>query len=132
VLRQPHYQRPPTGLLRQAAAWLVAFALLVQCAVGAGAALGMWIEAHGPVQMAQGHCAGHGAPGKQDQRSGHASHDHEHCLICNTAVGDCPVPFFPVLSAVLNGPVVHTAAAESVAYRKVVYANAPRGPPGLV
>ncbi len=105
--------------------------MLVQCTVGAGAALGMWIAAHGPGQMAQGHCAAHGSSGKQDQSSGHAGHDHEHCLLCNTAVADCPAPALPLLSAALDGSVVPAAAPESVAFRKVAYANAPRGPPLL-
>lgn len=127
--RQPPYQRRPRiGLLGRAASWLVAFALLVQCGVGAGAALGMWIEAHGPGQMAQGHCAEHARSGK-DQSSGHASHDHEHCLLCNTAAGDCPAPVLPLLSAALDGSVVPAAAPEIVAFRKVAYANAARGPP---
>ncbi len=105
--------------------------MLVQCTVAAGGALGMLIEAHGPGQMAQGHCAEHGTSGKQDQSSGHASHDHEHCLLCNTAVADCPAPVLPLLSAALDGSVVQPAAPERVAYRKVAYANAARGPPRL-
>ena len=130
--RQPPYQRRPRiGLRGRAASWLVAFALLVQCSIGAGAALGMWIEAHGPGQMAQGHCAAHGTSGKQDQSSGHASHDHEHCLLCNTAVGDYPAPVLPLLSAALDGSVVAAAGPESVAFRRFAYANAARGPPRL-
>ncbi len=130
--RQPPYQRRPRiGLLGRAASWLVAFAMLVQGVVGAGAALGMWIEANASGQVAQGHCAGHGASGKQDQRSGHASHDHEHCLLCNTAVADCPAPVLPLLSAALDGSVVAAAAPPLAAYRKVAYANAARGPPRL-
>ena len=129
--RQPPSQRRPRiGLSGRATAWLVAFALLVQCGVSTGAALGMWMEAHGPGQMAQGHCAEHGTPGKQDQGSGHASHDHEHCLLCNTAVGgDCPAPVLPLLSAALDESVAPAAAPAIVAFRKVAYANAPRGPP---
>ena len=129
--RQPPYRRRPRiGLPGRAAVWLVAFALLMQCAVGAGAALGMWIEAHGPGQMVPGNCAEHGTSGKQDQSSGHESHDHEHCLLCNAAVsGDCPAPVLPLLSAVFEESVVPAVAPEIVAYCKVAYANAPRGPP---
>jgi hypothetical protein len=116
------------GLLGRAAAWLVAFALVVQGVVGAGAALGMWMEASGPSQMAQGHCTEHATPGK-DQHSNHPSHDHEHCLLCTTVVGDCPAPVLPLLSAVLDESIVLAAAPESIAYRKLVYANAARGPP---
>jgi hypothetical protein len=131
VRRRPsHRRRPRIGLPGRAASWLLAFTLLVQCAVSGGAALGMWIEAHGPGQMAQGHCAEHGPSGKQDQSSGHASHDHEHCLLCNAAVGgDCPAPVLPLLSAAFEESVVPAAAPEVVAYRKVAYAHAPRGPP---
>ena len=129
--RPSHRRRPRIGLPGRAASWLLAFTLLVQCAVGGGAALGMWIEAHGPGQMAQGNCAEHGASGKQDQSSGHTSHDHEHCLLCNTAVGDCPTPVLPLLSAALDGAVVLAVAPETVAFRKIVYANAARGPPRL-
>ena len=129
--RQPPYQRRPRiGLLGRAASWLVAFALLVQCGVGAGAALGMWIEANGAGQVAQGHCAAHGSSGKQDQGSGHASHDHEHCVLCNTAAADCPAPVLPLLSAATDRLVLPAAAPESVELRKVAYANAARGPPG--
>jgi len=132
VRRQPPYQRRPRiGLLGRAASWLVAFAMLVQGVVGAGAALGMLIEAPGPGQVAQGHCAGHGISGKQDQSSGHASHDHEHCLLCNTAVGDCPAPVLPLLSAALGESVMLAAAPEIDAFRRVAYANAARGPPRL-
>jgi hypothetical protein len=108
---------------------LVAFALFAQGAVGAGAALGMWIEAHGPEQIAQGDCAEHGTSGKQDRGSGHSSHDHEHCLLCNTAAADCPAPVLPLLSAAMERSVVPAAAPEIVAFRKVAYANAARGPP---
>ena len=110
--RPSHRRRARIGLPGRAASWLVAFALLVQCAVSAGAALGMWIEAHGPGQMAQGNCAEHGASGKQDQSSDHASHDHEHCLLCNTAVGDYPTPVLPLLSAALDGAVVGRSARD--------------------
>jgi len=132
VRPQPPHQNPPRiGLLGRGTAWLVAFALLAECAVAAGAALGMWIEAHGPVKMAQGHCAEHGASGKQDRSSDHKSHDHEHCLLCNTAVGDCPAPVLPLLSAALEWSVMPAAAPEIPAFRKVAYANTARGPPLL-
>jgi hypothetical protein len=132
VRRKPPYQRRPRiGPLGRAACWLVAFALLAQGVVGASAALGMWIEAHGPEQIAQGHCAGHGTSGKQNQSSGHSGHDHEHCLLCNTAAADCPAPILPLLSAAMDRPVVPAAAPEIVAPRKVAYANAARGPPRL-
>ena len=130
--RQQSYQRRPRiGLVGRAASWLVAFALLVQCGVGAGAALGMWIEANGPGQMAEGHCAAHGSSGKQYQGSGHASHDHEHCLLCNTAAADCSASVLPLLSAAADRLVVPAAAPATVASRKVAYANAARGPPRL-
>jgi hypothetical protein len=130
VRRQPSYQRRPRiGRLGRAASWLVAFALLVQNIVGAGAALGMWMEAHGPGQMVEGHCAQHGSPGKQDQGSGRASHDHEHCLLCNVAAADCPAPVLPLLSAAMDRAVVPAAASALIALRKVAYANAARGPP---
>jgi hypothetical protein len=130
VRRQPPYQRRPRiGLLGRAVSWLVAVALLMQGVVGAGAALGMWMEANGTGQMAQGHCAAHESSGKQDQGPGRASHDHEHCLLCNTAAADCPTPVLPLLSAGTDRLVVPTAAPESVALRKVAYANAARGPP---
>jgi hypothetical protein len=130
VRRQPPCQRRPRiGLLGRAASWLVAIALLMQGVVGAGAALGMWMEANGASQMAQGHCAAHESSGKQDQGPGHASHDHEHCLLCNAAAADCPTPVLPLLSAGTDRSVVPTAARETAAYRKVAYANAPRGPP---
>jgi hypothetical protein len=128
--RQPPYRRRPRiGLCGRAAAWLVAFALLVECSVSAGAALGMWMAANGPSQMAQGHCAEHATSGKQDQRFGHAGHDHEHCLLCNAAAGDCPVPVLPFLSAAPNESIVPATTPESVTYRKVVHANTARGPP---
>jgi DUF2946 family protein len=130
VRRQlPYQRRPRIGLLGRAASWLVAIALLVQGVVGAGAALGMWMEANGAGQMAQGHCAAHESSGKQDQGPGHASHDHEHCLLCNAAAADCPTPVLPLLSAGTDRSVVPAAAPETAAYRKVAYANAPRGPP---
>lgn len=127
--RQPSQRRPRIGLLGRAASWLVAFALLVECSVSAGAALGMWMAAHGPSQMADGLCAEHAASGKQGQHSGLPSHDHEHCLLCTAVVGDCPAPVLPLLSATLDESVVLAAAPESVVYRKLVYANAARGPP---
>jgi hypothetical protein len=104
-------------------------ALVAQGVVGAGAALGMWMEANGSGQMAQGHCAEHATPGKPDQRSGQANHDHEHCLLCTTAVGDCPTPVLPLLSAALDESIVLATAPVSVSYRKVVHANTARGPP---
>jgi len=129
-MRRPSLpRRPRIGLPGRAAAWLVAFALALQAAVSAGAALGMWMEANSPRQMAQGACAEHAAHGQQDHHSGQASHDHEHCLLCNAAVGDCPGPVLPLLSAALKESIVVAAAPESVAYRKLVHANAPRGPP---
>jgi hypothetical protein len=132
VRRQPPYQRRPRiGRLGRAASWLVAFALLLQCSIGAGAALGMWIEANGPGPMAQGHCAEHGSSGKQDRGSGHASHDHEHCLLCNSAAADSPAPILPLLSTAMDRAVVPAAAPAIVAFRKVAYANAARGPPRL-
>src|SRR5262245_39030405 len=121
-------RRARSGFPVRAAAWLVAFALLVECSVSAGAALGMWMKANGPSQMAQGHCAEHAA-GKPDQHSRHASHDHEHCLLCTAAVGNCPTPVLPLLSAAIDESVVPVAAPERIAYRKLVYANAARGPP---
>jgi DUF2946 family protein len=130
VRRQPPLQRRPRiGLLGRAASWLVAFALLVQCGVGAGAALAMWIEANGPGQTAAGHCAQHGNSGKQDQGSGGASHDHEHCLLCNITAADCPTPILPLLSAALDRSIVPAPAPAIIAFRKVAYANAARGPP---
>lgn len=125
----PYQRRPRIGLLGRTASWLIAFALLIQGVVGAGAVLGMWIEPHGPAQMAQGHCAEHGSSGKQDQGSGHASHDHEHCLLCNAAAADCPTPILPLLSAAMDRSAVPVAAPEIVAFRKIAYANAARGPP---
>ncbi len=91
----------------------------------------MWIEAHGPGQMAQGHRAEHGTSGKQDQSSRHASHDHEHCLLCNAAAADSPAPVLPLLSAALAESVAPAAAPAIVAFRRAAYANAPRGPPRL-
>jgi hypothetical protein len=130
VRRQPPYQRRPRiGLLGRAASWLVAFALLVQSVVGAGAALGMWMEAHGPDPTVQGHCAEHGSSGKQEQGSGRTCHDHEHCLLCNIAAADCPSPIVPLLSAAVDRSVVPAAAPAIVAFRKVAYANTARGPP---
>ena len=126
--QSPHRRRARIGLLRRAAAWLVAFALLVECSVSAGAALDMWMAAAGPSQMAQGHCAEPAASGK-DHHAGHPSHDHEHCLLCTVVVGDCPTPVLPLLSAALDESIVLAAAPESVVYRKLVYANAARGPP---
>lgn len=122
-------RRSRIRLPARAAAWLVAFALALQAAVGAGAALGMWMEANGARPMAQGLCAEHAAHGQQDQHSGQASHDHEHCLLCNAAVGDCPGPVLPLLSAALQESITVAAVPESVGYRKLVHANAPRGPP---
>jgi hypothetical protein len=126
--QSPHRRRARIGLCGRAAAWLVAFALVMQGVVGAGAALGMWMEANGSGQMAQGHCTEHETPGK-NQHSGHPSHDHEHCLLCTAVVGDCPTPVLPLLSAVLDESIVLATPAERVAYRKLVYANAARGPP---
>src|SRR5262245_47439695 len=125
-----HGRRARIGFLGRATAWLVAVALLVECSVSAGAALGMWMQANGPSQMAQDHCAER-AGGKPDQHSRHANHDHEHCLLCTAVVGDCPMPVLPLLSAALDESVVLVATPESVASRKVVHANAPRGPPAL-
>jgi hypothetical protein len=66
--RQPSYRRPlRIGLAGRVAGWLVAFAVLVQCAVSAGAALEMWTDAQGAVGMAHAHCAAHG---KSDHHSG--------------------------------------------------------------
>ena len=127
----PRQRRPRIGRPGRAASWLVAFALLVQSVFGAGEALGMWMEAHGRGQMAEGHCAQHGGAGKQDQDSGGASHDHEHCLLCNVAAADCPAPILPLLSAAMERVVVPAAAPAIVALRKVAYANAARGPPRL-
>jgi len=125
--RQPPYRRRlRIGLAGRAAGWLVAFAVLVQCAVSAGAALDMWIDAQGTGGMAQAHCAEHGGAGKLDHRSGH---DHEHCLLCNTAVGDCPTPVLPTLLLARVGPVVPAAVPDDFTYRKPVYANTARGPP---
>lgn len=124
-----HRRRPRIRLLGRVTSWLVALALLVECSVSAGAALGMWIEANGPSQTAQGHCAAHAPSGKQDQHSGHASHDHEHCLLCNAAAGDCPTPVLPLLAASPDAPTVIATAPTSITHRKVVHANAPRGPP---
>src|SRR5262245_32918585 len=126
--QSPHRRRARIGFLGRAAAWLVAFALLVECSVSAGAALGMWMQATGPSQMAQGHCAERAA-GKPDQHSRHANHDHEHCLLCTVVGGDCPAPVLPLLSATLDESIVLAAAPESVAYRKLIHANAARGPP---
>ena len=120
--------RAPIGFAGRAAAWLLVVALVVQGVVGAGAALGMWMAANGPSQMAQGHCAEPTTPGK-DHHAGHPSHDHEHCLFCTAVVGDCPAPVLPLLSATLAESAVLAAAPECVAYRKLVHANAARGPP---
>ena len=129
--RPPQRRKPRNRLLRRAASWFVAFALLAQCAVGAGAALGMWIEAHDSGQMAQDHHAEHGTSGRSDQGSGHAKHNHERCLLCNVAAGDCPAPVLPLLSAALDESVVPAAGPAIVAFRKPGYAHAPRGPPRL-
>jgi hypothetical protein len=111
-------------------AWLVAFALLVQCGIGASAALGMWIEVHASGRMAQAHCSEHGASGKQDRSSDRKGHDHEHCLLCNAAAADCPASILPLLSAAPQGSVAPDPTPAVPAHRKVVHANAPRGPPG--
>ena len=121
-------RRPRIGPLGRAAAWLVTFALLIQCAVDTGAALTMWIEANGPGQVAQAGCAEHGSSGKQGQ---HPGHDHEHCLICNTAVSDCPAAIMPLILAASYASASPVPAPESVVRRKFVHANAARGPPGL-
>jgi hypothetical protein len=130
VRRQPPCQRRPrVGLLGRAASWLVAFALLVQGIAGTGEALGMWMDAHGPDPMVPGHCAAHGAAGHQDHGSGRAGHDHEHCLLCNVAAADCPTPILPLLSAATDRSIVPPPPPAVVAFRKVAYANAARGPP---
>jgi hypothetical protein len=130
VRRRPFPERRPrTGLLGRIASWLLAATLIMQGAVGTGAALSMWMEANAPDQMA-GHRLDHGAPGTQDHHSGRAGHDHEHCLLCNTAAADCPSPVLPQLSADLPASVAPVAAPQIVAHRKVAHANAPRGPPG--
>ena len=126
--KAPHRRRPRIGLAGRAAGWLVAFAVLVQCAVSAGAALGMWIDAQGAGGMAHAHCAAHGKP---DHHSGQASHDHEHCLLCNMAVGDCPTPVLPALSLAPGGSAVSVATSDDLGYRRLVYANTARGPPSL-
>ena len=131
--RQPPRQNPTRiGLAGRATAWLVVFALLVECAVSAGAALGMWVEAHASSDTtAQALCPEHGFSGKPDGSSDHHKrYDHEHCLLCNTAVGDCPAPILPQLFVALQGAVVPTVAPAIPAYRKVFDANAARGPPG--
>jgi hypothetical protein len=116
------------GLLRRAASWLLALTLLAEGAVGAGAALRMWLEANASGEAA-GHCAEHGAPGEQDHHSDQASHDHERCLLCNTAAADCPAPILPRLQANVFASVSSPPAAEIVAHRRAIRANAPRGPP---
>jgi hypothetical protein len=119
-------RRPRTGPLGRAAAWLVAFALGMQCVVDTGAALSMWIE-QGPGPMAQAPCPEHGGSGKQDRRSGH---DHEQCLVCNATVANCPEPILPLMLAASDVSHPTPVAPEHVALRKVVAANAARGPPG--
>jgi len=130
--RPPRQDPSRIGLAGRATAWLVVFALLVQCAVGAGAALGMWIEAQDSVDAtAQAPCPEHGSSGKQDGSADHQKrHDHEHCLLCNAAVGDCPAPILSLLSIALPRPVVPAVAPMLPTYRKVFHANAARGPPG--
>jgi hypothetical protein len=126
--RRPPHRRPRIGLAGRAAAWLVAFAVLVQCAVSAGAALDMWIGAQGAGAMAEAACPEHSKPG---HHSGQAGHDHEHCLLCNTAVGDCPTPVLPALSLARAGSAAPVVASDRIVYRKLVYANTARGPPRL-
>jgi hypothetical protein len=126
---RPSPKRPRIGLLGRAASWLVAFVLLLQCAVGAGAALGMRIGDGAPGRMAQEHCAQHGPSGRPHEGSGQAGHDHEHCLLCNTVASDCPTPDLPLLSAAPRELLAPAAAPTIGAPRKVAYANAPRGPP---
>jgi hypothetical protein len=121
-------RRPRIGLAGRAAGWLVAFSVLVQCAVSAGAALDMWIDGQGAGGMAQAACPEHSKP---DHRSGQAGHDHEHCLLCNTAVGDCPTPVLPALSLARAGAAAPIVASDRIVYRKLVYANTARGPPSL-
>lgn len=95
----------------------------MQCAVSAGAALDMWIGAQGAGGMVQAACPEHSKPDH------HSSHNHEHCLLCNTAVGDCPTPVLPTLSLARAGAAVPAATPDDVAYRKPAYANTARGPP---
>lgn len=115
--------------------WPAVAALLVQCLFGSTVATRMWVEANGPLRLTQAHCAGHPAeqstPGSPDQRPGHSTHDHEHCLLCNVAAGACPVPVVPLLSVSADEAVVPAEAPRTAAFHKAVYANAPRGPPRL-
>ena len=131
----PCRRRPRIGLLGRSALWLAVAALLVQCLFGSTVAARMWVEANGPLRLAQGHCAEHpaeqGAPENPDQAPGHATHDHEHCLLCNAAASACPVPIVPLLSAPADEAVVLAEAPQTAAFPKAVYANAPRGPPRL-
>jgi DUF2946 family protein len=122
-----HLRRPRIGPLGRAAAWLVAFALGMQCVVDTGAALSMWIEQGPAGAMAQALCPEHGSSGKQDRRSGH---DHEQCLVCNATVANCPEPILPLMLAASDVSPPTPVAPERVALRKVVTANAARGPPG--
>jgi hypothetical protein len=114
------------GPLGRAAAWLVAFALGMQCVIDTGAALSMWIE-QGSGPMAQAPCPEHDSSGKHDRRSGH---DHEQCLVCNATVANCPEPILALASATLDPAIPPPVAPERIALRKVITANAARGPPG--
>lgn len=124
--RQRRHLRPPRiGPLGRAAAWLVAFALGMQCVVDTGAALSMWIE-QGSGATAQAPCPEHGSSGKEGR---HPGHDHEQCLVCNVTVGNCPEPILPLTSATSDTSTLRPVARERVALRKVVTANPARGPP---
>lgn len=128
-MRMLHRRRRRIGLAARATAWLVAFALAVQTMFVAGAAMGMWLEAHAPGTTAAAPCPEHARPAHRDRDSNHGGHDHEHCLLCNTNVGDCPVPVVPLVSRVPERAVEPAVAPARIAFRRLVHANAPRGPP---
>ena len=124
--RRHPLRRLRVGPIGRAAAWLVAFALTLQCVVDTGAALSMWLEMQGPGHMTQASCPEHHGSGTPEQRS---THDHEQCLVCNAAVGNCPEPILPQIAAAPDRSTPPAAVPETIAPRKVVDANPARAPP---
>jgi hypothetical protein len=124
----PTYRRRRAGRFRRAAVWLLVAALLFELPSGAAVAMRMWWD-YGPMQAAEVPCPEHG--GAAGHNSGHATHDHQQCLLCNVGLGTGTLPVVALLPTPVVEPVASISTPQPPAVRKDIRAAAPRGPPRL-
>jgi hypothetical protein len=107
----------------------------VQCVLGSTIAMRMCFEALNPSYAARGYAHGHHhrehkSPSGQEQAPGRQTHDHEHCLLCNTVtIGLCPLPAGPSLSVAADANVAPVETVWALALRQADRAHPPRAPP---